>query len=224
MPEAEEDPELSPPPRKGDVLFGAGEEFPIANACLNFTTSDYGYREGYRRAGKLLAEYVCNECKDQDLLVYPIVHNYRHHLELMLKHLIGVGAYLSNSEIAPKIKKLALTSHNLKELWRALKPILMGAGQSIGWDPDADAIEGIESYIEQVHAVDKGSFSFRYATDVEGAPSLPGMTYLNIYQFANLMERLADYLDTIAFAFSIEEESKNEYEAYLRSFQDDYYE
>jgi hypothetical protein len=73
------------------------------------------------------------------------------------------------------------------------------------------------------HAVDKGSFSFRYATDTEGAPSLPGMTHLNIYQFANLIERLADYLETTAFGFSIEEDLKNEYEAYLRSFRDEYY-
>lgn len=69
MPVGEEDFEPTPPPRKNDALFGAAEEFPMANACLNFTTSDYGYREGYRRAGRLLAEYVCNECKHQDLLV-----------------------------------------------------------------------------------------------------------------------------------------------------------
>ena len=41
----------------------------MANACLNFGTSEYAYRHGYRRAAKLLAEYVCNECKNQDLLV-----------------------------------------------------------------------------------------------------------------------------------------------------------
>lgn len=128
----------------------------MANACLNFTTSDYGYREGYRRAGRLLAEYVCNECKHQDLLVFPIVYNYRHHLELMLKHLIGVGSYLSSREITPEVSRLVLRSHNLDQLWRALKPILFAAGQAVGWNPCADDIEGVESYIQQVHAVDRG--------------------------------------------------------------------
>lgn len=223
MPDAQEDLEQSPPPRKDDLLFVAGGEFPMAGACLNFSTFDYGYREGYRRAGRLLAEYVCNECKDPDLLVYPIVHNYRHHLELMLKHLIGVGSYLSDREINTDVRRLVLRSHNLKQLWQALKPILYAAGQSVGWKPNLDDIEGVESYIQQVHAVDRGSFSFRYATDTKGAPSLPGMRYLNIYQFASLMERLADYLETIAFGFSMEEDLKNEYEAYQASCQDDYY-
>jgi hypothetical protein len=224
MPESEEDFEPTPPPRKNDVLFGAAEKFPMANACLNYAISDYGYREGYRRAGKLLAEYVCNECKHQDLLVYPIVHNYRHHLELMLKHLIGVGSYLSSRAITPEVKRLILRSHNLDQLWRALKPVLSAAAQAVGWNPDPDDIEGVESYVQQVHAVDKGSFAFRYATDTEGSPSLPGLTHLNIYQFAELMERLAKYLDTIAFGFSMEEDLKSEYETYLWSLQDEYYE
>ena len=93
----------------------------MANACLNFTTSDYGYREGYRRAGRLLAKYVCNECKHQDLLVYPIVHNYRHHLELMLKHLIGVrlifeqsGDYTRSKEAYPEIPQPRSTMASLE--------------------------------------------------------------------------------------------------------------
>jgi hypothetical protein len=126
----------------------------------------------------------------------------------MLKHLIGVCSFLSNRAITPDVKRLVLRSHNLDQLSRALKPILLEAGQAVGWKPDIDDIEGVESYIQQIHAVDRGSFSFRYATDTEGAPS--GMTHLNIYHFANLMERLAKYMDTIAFGFSMEEDLKSE--------------
>lgn len=54
----------------------------MANACLNFTTSDYGYREGYRRAGKILAGHVV---------------------------------------------------------------------KSVGWKPESDDVEGVESYINQLH-------------------------------------------------------------------------
>src|SRR4051794_9293658 len=177
-----EDDEDLPPPRKNDVLFGAGKDFPMASACLNFATSDYGYRQGYRRAGKILAEYVCNECRNQDLLVFPIVHNYRHHIELTLKHLIGLGSYLIDQQITPEIKGLLLKSHNLKQLWGTLNPILFAVGKSVSWKPEREDIEGVESYSNQLHAVDKGSFSFRYATDSDGNPSLPGMTHLNIYK------------------------------------------
>ncbi len=67
----------------------------MANACLNIDGSDSGYRHGYWRAPKLLADHVSSSGRDQDLLVYPIVHSYRHHVELTLKHLIVLGSYLS---------------------------------------------------------------------------------------------------------------------------------
>jgi hypothetical protein len=214
MSEPEEDRELSPP-RKGDVLMRAGDEFPMVNACLNFGISEYAYRQGYRRAAKILAEYVCNECEDQDLLVYPIVHNYRHHVELTLKHLIALGSYLCDRAITPQTRGLLRKSHNLKRLWETLKPILFAAGTAVGWKPENADVEGVESYIQQLSAADERSCSFRYATDTDGNPSLPGMTHLNIYVFANHMEQLAEYLETIAFGFSMEEDLKQEYEAYV---------
>lgn len=218
MRETEEDREPSPPPRKGDVLIRAGDELPMANACLNLGTSEYAYRQGYRRAAKLLSEYVCNECRDQDLLVYPIVHNYRHHVELTLKHLIAVGSYLSHREITPQIRRLLRRSHSLKQLWGTLKPILL-ADTAVRWQPENADIEGVESYIQQLSAADEGSYCFRYATDTDGNPSLPGMTHLNVYVFANHMEQLAEYLDTVAFGFSMEEDLKQEYEAYEAEMQ-----
>jgi hypothetical protein len=92
----------------------------MANACLNFGISEYAYRQGYRRAARLLADYVCNECRDQDLLVYPIVHNYRHHVELTLKQLIALGGFVPQDRvITPQIRGLLRKSHNLIQLWGA---------------------------------------------------------------------------------------------------------
>jgi len=222
MNEPEEDRELSPPPRKGDVLIRPGDEFPLANACLNFGFSEYAYRQGYWRAAKLLAEHVCNMGRDQDLLVYPLVHNYRHHVELTLKHLLALGSYLSNREITPQIRGLLWRSHSLTQLWGALKPILFEVGAAVGWKPEKADIEGVESYVQQLSAADGGSYSFRYATDTNGNPSLPRMTHLNIYVFASHMEQLAEYLDTIAFGFSMEEDLKQEYEGYQAEMQADF--
>jgi hypothetical protein len=213
MSELEEDRELSPP-RKGDVLIGQGNEHPMATACLNFSTPEYAYRQGYRRAAKLVAEYVCTQCRDQDLLVYPIVHNYRHHVELTLKHLIALGSYLCDRVVAPQVRVLLRKSHGLEQLWGELKPILYAAGKVASWKPEDVDIDGVESYIHQLSAADRGSYSFRYPTDTKGEPSLPGMAYLNIYVFANHMEQLAEYLDTIAFGFSMEEDLKQEYQTY----------
>src|SRR5579864_2943647 len=85
-----------PPPRKGDVLFGLDREGRRpANACLNFTApANYAYTEGYRIAARSLAKQVCETGEDRDLLIFPIIYLYRHHLELRFKNLIVVGAFL----------------------------------------------------------------------------------------------------------------------------------
>ncbi len=83
------DNQLPPPPSKHDVLIRPDRSAWQMNACLNFAhDSDYGYRQGYRRAGFILAEWVNQNGAEQDSLVFPIFHSYRHHVELMLKRLV----------------------------------------------------------------------------------------------------------------------------------------
>lgn len=53
--------------------------------------------------------------------------------------------------------------------------------------PDEE-MEGIESYIRQLKDVDEGSFSFRYAAQRDGAPTLPDIRYVNMMRITVLME------------------------------------
>ena len=85
-----------PPPRREDVLFRSDEENLSANACVNWVGSpEELYSEGYLMAARSLAQQVCTTHDDQDFLVYPVVYLYRHHIELLLKRLTVLGAYLA---------------------------------------------------------------------------------------------------------------------------------
>jgi hypothetical protein len=69
------------------------------------TGNDYPYREGYRRGAGQLAKYVCDEGRDQDFLVFPIVYLYRHHVELALKGILQQLAELAGRNWTTRASK-----------------------------------------------------------------------------------------------------------------------
>lgn len=53
---------------------------------------DYRRAEGYRKAAMVLADKLSHGQRDDEVLVYPFVYCWRHHLELLLKQLITDSA------------------------------------------------------------------------------------------------------------------------------------
>jgi hypothetical protein len=156
------------------------------------------YRQGFRVAAARLAAEVCASGQRQDFLVYPIVYLYRHHTELALKALIVIACELLGREVRPR--EMALGSHDLAQLWTVARRLLDAACDDLDQPLPAQDIEGIDSYIEQLHEHDPRGESFRYAT-LKGKPhigSLPAdLKLINLRNFADAMERLADYLDGV---------------------------
>jgi hypothetical protein len=196
-----------PPPRKTDVLFGAGVDWQ-ANACVKGIDNGMAYQDGYRHAARHLAEYVCDTGQGQDFLVYPIVFLYRHHIELTLKSIIGVSISLLDCTLSEKDHD-TLCRHDLAKLWNMARPLLnpiceLGGSSAL---PSND-LKGIDSYIAQLHKYDRNGESFRYATNKPkslktiGAPSLPpDLKHINIRDFALALEKLPDYLDALDMWF-----------------------
>ena len=116
---------FSPPPRKSDVLFGSGTDWQ-ANACVKSIHAAMAYQDGYRRAALHLAEYVCEEGRGQDYLVYPIVYLYRHHIELTLKSIIDAAAFVTDQMMTKK-EFDTLGHHDLARLWKLARPMLKPA-------------------------------------------------------------------------------------------------
>lgn len=210
-----------PAPSPDDVLFRAADDWQ-ANACIAKWDADWAYSSGFRRGAFQLAQHVCNTASDQDVLVYPIVYLYRHHVELVLKSIIRSASGLLDRELSEQDEK-ALGRHSLSELWQITRPLLDPVCQKGGDQPfPPSELDGIDSYIRQIHEHDPDGQRFRYATTKvrragqlnARAPSLsPDLTQVNVRVLANAMERLADYLENVEGWFGDLEDAKREYEA-----------
>jgi len=206
-------------PKKGDRLFRGDLRDWMNNACLNVMGNGdpYAYKAGYRRGAEILIDYVCQNGRDQDFLVYPIIFLYRHHLELMLKRVIRCVPYLIDARLTNE-QKQHLEKHRLDLLWKDLKKLLPAVCKAAGWEEELDArlIEGIDSYIRQLSKLDADSFSFRYSHSKKGQPSLPrNLKNINLRHFGDLMGRLANWLYGMDEAVSCMVESKAEMETEL---------
>jgi len=202
-----------PPPRKGDLLVrhDEGVADPWSNSCLNPTWGDpeHGYTQGYWLGARLLVRHVIEAQRDQDYLAYPIIFLYRHHIELALKNVIRRAPGLidrpqSESETKP------LGTHQLDSLWQDLKQILNAITDPSWGKPDAADIEGLDDYIRQLCELDPDSFRLRYPRSKKEVPSLVPNMNINLRHFAEMMERLASWLETLDMATYVLEENRTE--------------
>jgi hypothetical protein len=208
-----------PPPRKSDVLFGAGVDWQ-ANACIHSIDEVMAYQDGYRNAARHLAKHVCDSGQGQDFLVYPIVYLYRHHIELTLKSIINVSTSILDYTMSEKDLD-TLRRHDLTRLWTLARPFLNPTCKLGGSPPlPADDLEGIDSYILQLHTYDPDGQRFRYATmkskglKAKQRSSLPpDLTHINIRDFAVALEKLADYLDALDMWFGDLIDAKIQFQA-----------
>lgn len=215
----------APAPKPDDILFRSDTDW-HANACISQWDADWAYSNGFRLAAQQLAQHVCDTAHDQDTLVYPIVYLYRHHVELVLKSIIRLATGLLDRELSDQDLR-TLGRHSLSELWQACRPLLNPVCELADNTPFPDEeLEGVASYILQIHEHDPDGQRFRYArTKVRRAdrshaiaPSLsPDLKHVNIRVLANAMERLADYLENTEGWFEHLEEAKREWEHHYGS-------
>jgi hypothetical protein len=124
-----------PTPKKEDVLFAGDKTIWKMDAILDFSPgNDYTYRQGYRRAGRILAEHVAGH-GEVDFLVFPICRAYRHHVELSLKRLMLLASDLAGRALTASEEKLQSGSHNLVSLWETFKIINAEAEAKTGIAP-----------------------------------------------------------------------------------------
>jgi hypothetical protein len=181
-------------PRKDDLLFAEDKDLYEFGELWGVHERELLYQQGYRRSGRILAEYVA-EHGEADVLVFPICHSYRHFVELTLKRLIRIGCRVAHREMTPAEAKLQSEKHDLRRLWSAVKAIVQEVigDRNISWE--SEDVQGIEAYIEQLHLVDPGSYSFRYPVTTKGEGTLEDIGQINIGLFSDYMELLCDYLE-----------------------------
>jgi hypothetical protein len=174
----------------GNKLFQADRDW-WNNACLNFTPDQWDiYAEGYKLAADILANHVVSKREHQDILVYPIVFNYRQFIELRLKHILTLGAKLHSHDFSLP------THHEIDKTWADVRKIILKVWPTT---PKKD-LDAIEKLIKEFAKTDRISMVFRYPVNTKGMPSLPEeMRHINLRKLCDLMKEISQLLDGAAF-------------------------
>lgn len=170
-------------PKFGDQLFRAdGENNKLAELELSGSKSFF-ISEGFKQAADIAVEKaITGDNLDKSTLVYPIVFNYRHFIELSLKSLL--------QRYGPEVGvKSNWNTHDLEKLWKSFSGMLDAYGTA---DPD-DIDSVIFECIAEFSKIDPFSFSFRYPTDKKGKEIKFDDAYLNLENLRDVMTAISNY-------------------------------
>ena len=177
------------------------------NACigkqLSEDNADYTYSNGYRRAAELIANYVGQTHSHQDSLIYPFVFNWRHHFELVLKHLVQISAELRDEEPSD------LTGHRLGPLWQKLKPFILQRWPDAG----SEVPDRCEELVKALDSLDQIGQTFRYSISRKGKRHLEDEMWLNIADFNLVAASLANFFSGVLAQLDVDLDNKRNAEA-----------
>lgn len=139
-------------PKKGDRLLRRSGDW---NRGVEFSKRPIDRHvhlwEGYMRAGAGLIE-LCTQNGyegDRHFVIYPILFNYRHGLELAMKWIVlrfGGEGFQGIEE-----------DHDLWKLWKQCRAIIARFGEG-----DEEATKVVEKIVKELHDLDRSGVSFRY--------------------------------------------------------------
>jgi hypothetical protein len=181
---------LNPPeqvwPKRGDRLLKSTDDWDKA-----ITFSPYGFDRfvhlwsGYMRAGDALVDEAERDPTERHFLIYPILFNYRHALELAIKWTVEqyggyVDIYLSADE----------KDHNLWKSWQLCKEVIVKIG---GIGVGEDGFAGVEQIVKDFHELDRDGTAFRYSRTKTGATIELPQTNVDLAQIQRVMEGIDNF-------------------------------
>ena len=172
-------------PKQGDRAFVTSAD-PSENANIDETghARFVLMTDGYKRAGDLMVEAAGHDNLARDTLVFPIIFNYRHFLEISLKYLLAT--YGPTVGIEPNWR-----SHDLATLWGSVLEMLERYGTP---DPDeADPVVG--EIIIEFAKIDPKSYAYRYPVDRNGTLLPVAQNDLHLPTLADVMNGVSGYFD-----------------------------
>ena len=170
-------------PQQGDKPFVVADDpFDNANIAGDSFTRLVLMKEGYKMAADLMVEATINEKHMRDILVFPIIFNYRQFLELSLKY--QLATFGPEVGVKPNWK-----SHDLAKLWGEFLVMLEHYGTE---DRDkADPI--VEKIVLEFAKIDPRSYSHRYPVDRNGTAVPVAYSDLHLPTLADVMDAVEGY-------------------------------
>lgn len=172
-------------PQEDDCLLRRSRNWRNGVQFSHHPTAKHSHQwNGFMKA----ADGLVQMCKqkgyehEKPFVIYPILYNYRHGLELALKWVLiqyGTDDYKSVSK-----------PHGLRTLWGKCRKIIDECG-----DCDSDSTNVVERIIEEFDEIDPGSQAFRYGWDNKGKEiDLPD-DKIDIDNIRDVMQGVRNYLD-----------------------------
>jgi hypothetical protein len=169
-------------PKKGDRLFrSSGDPETTATFTPHPWSRDAFIWDGFMTAGAALIDEAQLRPHSRNILLYPILFNYRHGLETAMKWTIENYGRLGNVELDER-------DHDLLALWRKCRKILESARGS-----SPEARKAVEQIVKDFHDVDKNAASFRYSRNQNGITiHLPDKP-IDLQNVQNVMEAVDNF-------------------------------
>lgn len=170
-------------PKKGDRLLRRSDDWSRGVEFSKHPISRHVHLwDGYITAGAGLIELCTQDGyeHERNFLIYPILFNYRHGLELALKWIIvcygGQGIHGVNDD------------HNLWDLWKQCRGIIE---QHESNDKEAD--DAVEQIVKDFHDLDKAGITFRYGWTKDGNKIKLPDHMVDIGNIRDVMDGVARY-------------------------------
>jgi len=145
-------------PNKHDKLIRPENDFENAVYFSNDPISKHAHLwDGYMKAAAGLVDLATTEGYEHEkpFVLYPILFNYRHGLELAMKWIIVIYGCESSKKVNQE--------HNLIRLWCRCKKIIHSYGA-----PQDNSDMYVENIIREMDELDKKGITFRYGWDKNG--------------------------------------------------------
>ncbi|WP_022699907.1 DUF3775 domain-containing protein [Oceanicaulis alexandrii] len=169
------------------------------NACIGVQAYDENYVDGFTDAALLLAETVIKEGMfgSRDTIVFPILYNARHGIELTLKYLIK---RLSDADV---IRGAPRVDHDILAHWQFLM------GQPLGDETLRQLLASLEPFILSLSNIDDDGQSFRYSETRDGQMSMGERSLASVEVIRDSLRELRNILEGLKYRlWDIEEERK----------------
>lgn len=141
-------------PQEGDRLLRRSDDWDRGVSFAKDPISRHVHIwSGYMRAGAALIDTCDEDTHERHFVVYPILFNYRHGIELAMKWIVTMYGGTGIDDIA---------HHDLWKLWKLCKGVVEECGSNDG------SVDIVEKIIKEFHDFDKTALAFRYWADKKG--------------------------------------------------------
>lgn len=167
-------------PKKGDRLLRRSGDW---NHGISFSKQPISRHahlwHGYMSAGAGLVELCTQDGYEHErhFVIYPILFNYRHGLELAMKWVVLM--YSGHGR---------MNDHDLWKLWKRCRAICEQYE-----DNDREAIGVVERIVNEFHSLDKAGITFRYGWTKNGKAIKLPEHMVDLENIRDVMEGVAGY-------------------------------